>query len=431
MEECVSIALTNATSVRKAQNEVELTGKQLLQNYGQFLPNLVGTANYSYLQGNEFLTTSAPTYVTTKNYGPSIQIGTTLNLFNGLNDFASLKAALNNKDASTMTLARAKQQIVVDVTQSFLQVVLDSHLLDIAQKNLVASTERQKLLREQTRLGVRALPDLYRQEAQTSADQTYLLTTQNKRRDDEILLLRKLRLDVDGHYTFDEPNLEPPEKKDECPDEPKMIQKALDQRQDLKASQATKASADWGITAARSGFFPRLDLGFNVFQTGRAYSENFVQGIAAPALNENGVWSQLGQNTYFVVGLTLTWNLFDRFQTVQNVAAARIKYDNSDLDYTDLRLQIEGEIRKVLGDYRSSVQQLETSQKGLQSAQEAFDAVKGRYEVGASSFLDLITAQTTLVQAQSVRVQSQTDFILQKKLVEFYSGDLVVGVSQN
>jgi len=426
LPEAVRIGLQSATAVQKAKNDKDISGADLLQSYGQFLPNLVATGNYSYTSGNTYYYQSTPTLVATKNYGPSTQIGTTLNLFNGLSDFAGLKSALARQDAASMTLVRAKQQIVVDITQSYLQVVLDSHVVDIAEKNRDSSVERQTLLREQTRVGVRNLSDLYRQEAQTSADQSFLISSQNKRRDDVILLLRKLRLDVNEEYIFDEPNLEPPKISEPAPEEAPLAQKALEKRSDLTAAQARVNANDWSIKSARSGFFPKLDLGLNVFQTGRTLSQQNVAGVSLIPAAQDGAWQQLGEHTYYTVGLTLTWTLFDRFITVDNVEHARVAYDNAQLDYTDTRLQIQGEIRKVLGDYRSAVQQLDTTLKGLQAAQQAFDAVKGRYELGAASFVDLTTAQSTLVQSQTARVQSQTDYILQKKLIEFYSGDTPV-----
>ena len=49
-------------------------------------------------------------------------------------------------------MTRAKQQISLDVAQSYLQVVLDQKIIDIADKNYKASKDRQTLLEEQNSL---------------------------------------------------------------------------------------------------------------------------------------------------------------------------------------------------------------------------------------------------------------------------------------
>ena len=324
LESAVKIGLQFATRVQKAKNDVDLSGAVLLQSYGQFLPNLSANAAYSYIQGNEYFSQTTPTVVATKNYGPTTQVTTTLNLFNGLSDFSQLKAAIAHENASSLTLFRAKQQIVIDVTQGYLQTVLDSHVVEIAEKNLSASQERQKLLREQTRVGVRNLSDLYRQEAQTSADESFLLNSQNKRRDDEILLLRKLRLELDKPYEIVEPPLDPPSAKETYPQEAELTKVALEKRADLKASQSKLESAEWNIGVARSGYLPRLDLSFGVYQAGRGLSEQVVNGVSVLPYPQDSPWSQLGEHTYFLAGVTLTWNLFDRLLTAQNMSQAHV-----------------------------------------------------------------------------------------------------------
>jgi outer membrane protein len=422
LEKSISVGLKGATTVLKAKNDVDVSGTQLLESYGNFLPNIQGIANYSYTSGTNYFTTAAPTLIFAQNYGPTFTLCSTLNIFNGLSDLASLKTALNKKSASELTYERAKQQIVIDITQAYLQVVLDKQIIEIADKNLTTSEERQRLLREQTRVGVRNLADLFRQEAQTSSDKSFLISSQQKLRTDEILLLRRLRLDVTQNYDYTDAALDSTIPKEVPPPEDEMVKTALEKRVDLKASQSTFEAADWGITQARSGFLPRIDLNVTAFSLGRAIVDATVSGVDVTPQNQPSMASQLGSQTYYIAGVTLTWNLFDRFQTAYNVSQARVTSDNARLDLGDRKLQVEGEIRQVYGDYRSAIQQLEAAKIGVQAADQAYENMKGRYEVGASSFLDLSTTQTALVQAQTTLVQSEVGLFLQRKLIDFYQG---------
>ena len=107
---------------------------------------------------------------------PIIKSASTLNIFpTALRDLAGVQSgSQSSRRGRFNSEARKKQQIALDVAQSFLQVVLDQQLVRIAKKNLVASQDREKLLTEQTRVGVRNLADLFRQQAQTSADESFL-----------------------------------------------------------------------------------------------------------------------------------------------------------------------------------------------------------------------------------------------------------------
>jgi outer membrane protein len=97
------------------------------------------------------------------------------------------------------------------------------------------------------------------------------------------------------------------------------------------------------------------------------------------------------------------------------VARARADADNAEIDAVDRQKQIMAEVRQAFGDYRSALQQLETTRTGLIAAKKAFEVVQGRYEVGSASFVDLITAQSALIQAESSRAQALISFALQTR----------------
>ena len=54
----------------------------------------------------------------------------------------------------------------------------------------------------------------------------------------------------------------------------------------------------------------------------------------------------------------------------------------------------------------------------------AYEVIEGRYQVGSATFIDLITSQTALLQAESARAQALIDFMLQGKTVEFAIGGI-------
>jgi outer membrane protein len=428
LEKSIKFAIEAASSVIKASGESEISAQQLMQGYLQFAPNLAATGAYSRARGNSLLYQATPTYVDTVNHGANYAITTTLNIFNGLSDFAGLKAALNRKDAADLTLKRAKQQIALDVAQSFLQVILDQQLVRIAKKNLVASQDREKLLTEQTRVGVRNLADLFRQQAQTSADESFMATQENKQRTDELQLLQKLRLDTSVNYRLVEPKLEEEGKGDRFDDEEKLIKMAVDNRVDLTAVKERAKAASWDVTSARASYFPRLDFGASMAGLGRILDEQFVAGadVVAPFGDQRTIEDQLQHEIVYTVGVTLTWNIFDRWTTRVNTERARVNATNARVDSEDFQRQVVAEARQAWGDYRTVLQQLESSKKGLQAAQKAYEVVQGRYQVGSASFVDLTTAQAALVQAEASRAQAVIAFALQTRTMETVLGTVNV-----
>jgi outer membrane protein len=427
LEESVEIAIQTATSVLKAQNDVMSTGAQLLQAYGQFLPNLGATANYTYSNGSVFLSQSSPQLVHGSSTGAGYNITSDLNLFNGLADYSGLRSALLKKDASQLTLYRAKQQIALDIAQSFLQVVLDDKLVEINRKNLQESQERERLLQEQTKVGVRSLADLFRQQAETAQDESLLLTAENKTRQDQILFLKKLRADISKKYHFVEPPLsegDPAGKVDpRYKNESALMKSALTNRTDLKAADNQANAAHWDVKVNWASYLPKLNLVGSMISGGAYLNSTTANGATITPPEQSNLGYQLGTQIDWQIGLQLSWTLFDRFQTHENVVKAEVVADNSQLDAQDERNTVEGDVRQAYGNYLTAVQQLRASKKGLSAAQKAYEVVDGRYQVGSANFVDLITAQAALVQAESTRAQALIDFQISDRTIEFAVGE--------
>ena len=166
---CIEIALNNSTSAKKAKYNLKLQGADVLRNYGSFLPKLSFSTSYTpsalsntYIQYDP----SIPPYkIKTENASINLTLATSLNLFNGFSDYASLESALNKERAAYHTLSRALQTIIYDVTQYYYQVLLNRELLDIARENLLSIKDQLTLTDRQFQIGLKSRTDLYQQQA--------------------------------------------------------------------------------------------------------------------------------------------------------------------------------------------------------------------------------------------------------------------------
>lgn len=84
----------------------------------------------------------------------------------------------------------------------------DRRLAGVATANLALSTAREAQLAEQVRIGTKAPPDLYRQQAQARADGAAVIDANNRVQNDETALLNRLRLDATKPYVIVEPAID-------------------------------------------------------------------------------------------------------------------------------------------------------------------------------------------------------------------------------
>jgi outer membrane protein len=428
LSDSVGRALDAATTVLKARIGDRLAAEQLLQGYAQFLPNLDAAGNYSQTRGNVYYISGPPSLVDTRARGYNYQVSSVLNLFSGLSDYGSFKSALGQRKAAALTLERVRQEIVLDVAQAYLQVQLDDRVTAIADENAKASRERQSLLEQQAAVGARSLADLYRQQAQTSSDEAFLIQARNKRRDDLILLLRRLRLDLGREYVLPQVALDSAAAGGPYDDEGPLVADALDARPDLRAAWNQIQAARGAVTAAESGFLPRLDLGWSMVSESWLLNTDLDNGtnelVGLPP--QRSIGSQLSNQIDYTVGVTATWGIFDRLTTRFATKKAQAAAADAQIDYEDTRLQVEGDVKQAFGDFHAAELTLTAAREGLKAARESFAAVTERYAVSASSLLDLLTAQTALLQAESALAQAEVGFYLEGRQMEFALGRMPV-----
>ncbi len=427
LEGSIERAVKASTPILKAEKDADVRGDALLQGYLQFLPNLTVQGGYNELQGRSFLTTAAPTLVRGKSDGFNYSVTSTLNIFNGLSDYSAFKSARDKKSAADKTFERAKQAIALDIAQSFLQVILDDKLRIIAENNFKTSQDREKLLDAQTKVGSRSLSDLFRQQAQTAVDEQSLIAARNKLETDKITFLKKLRMDPRADVIFQEPKLDQDinaiRKAGEIPlNSDNLTTVALSNRPDYEASQKTASATQADVGVAQAPYYPRLDLFATYASLSRDYDYQRVNGVDVTPPDQENWRDQLADHGNTTVGLALTWSIFDRYVTTSTVAQARGVAYKAKLDAEDYRNQVIGEVRQVLNDRSTAIQQLVTTQIGVTAAQKAFEVTEGRFGVGALSFVDLSVAQTQLFQAQASFAQAIINFELQKRAMVYVLG---------
>jgi outer membrane protein len=411
-----------STEVLVASDSLRLSGARALEAYGAFLPAASLGAYALSAQGNTLLASTALQPVQVGWYSGAYSVSTALNIFNGFRDRAGLKAANFLRDASGFSLEQARQRITFDVMQSYFQLVLDHELAAVAKSNLALSRSRQAQLEGQVQVGTRSPPDLFRQRAQTAADEATVIDIDARSRTDLVGLLRRLRLEATREYSVESPQLDTTALPADSLELSALVSRALANRPDLLGAQSRKSAADANVDRATGGYLPQVVLGatFGVFA--RDYEWERQNGVSQLTTPQRAIGPQLDSQGLGVVTLGIVWPIFDQFQTRFDVERARAVAHLSTLAAQDSRLQVLGDVRQATDDYRAAVEKLRATDTGLVSAQEAFDAVSARYDVGLGQFLDVQVAQTALAEAQSQRAVASVNLVLRRQVLRFVTG---------
>jgi NodT family efflux transporter outer membrane factor (OMF) lipoprotein len=161
----------------------------------------------------------------------------------------------------------------------------------------------------------------------------------------------------------------------------------LERRPDIAANERLMAQANAQIGVATSAYYPTLTL-------------SAAAGFESSSLSKWLTWPY----RFWSVGPTLAETLFDaglRRATVQQYQAA---YDQTVANYRQTVLSAFGQVEDNLSALRILASEIQQQDQAVSSAQRLLSIATDRYRLGIDPYLDVITAQTTLLGAQQTAV---------------------------
>jgi NodT family efflux transporter outer membrane factor (OMF) lipoprotein len=162
----------------------------------------------------------------------------------------------------------------------------------------------------------------------------------------------------------------------------------LQRRPDIAAAERRVAGSNADIGEAVSAFYPDLMLS----ASGGFESSNIGSWLSLPS-------------RFWAIGPALVGTIFDGGRRKQGVNAAQARYDESVADYRQTVLTAFQEVEDNLNATRTLANEAQTQQRAVDSAERALQIALNRYQAGAVSYLDVVTAQSTALSNERVAAQ--------------------------
>jgi len=166
----------------------------------------------------------------------------------------------------------------------------------------------------------------------------------------------------------------------------------LERRPDIASSERRVAEANAEIGVAKAAFYPSLTL-------------NAAAGLESSSIVSWFSWPA----RFFSLGPTLSQTLFDKGRrkavTEQSLAA----YDSNVAGYRQSVLTAFQEVEDNLAALRILSREREQQEAAIKSSERTVELANDRYKAGIDSYLNVITAQTTLLTNQRTEVNLQME----------------------
>ena len=175
----------------------------------------------------------------------------------------------------------------------------------------------------------------------------------------------------------------------------------LNNRPDVHYAEMTLAQCFYDTQAARSKFYPNISISGS-----GAFTNNSGGGIVNP-----GKW------LLQAIG-SLVQPIFQNGQLVAGLKVAKAQQEQAYNTWQNAVLSAGSEVSNALVLYNSSDEKSKLEQKQIESLTKNVEYTKDLFSMGSSTYLEVITAQQSLLNAELSKVQD--DFYKMQAVVNLY-----------
>ena len=401
LDEAVRLARRNSPLAIQARNAVRQNAASVRTNYSEFLPSLSFNTGANRSGGNATNPdgTIRP-FVNRWSYNRGLS--TNLQLFNGGQRFFNLRAAQANVDASEAAEIEQSFAVALSVKQQYYAVLAARESESAARQQLEQANQQLRAAIARVAAGAATRSDSLRSSIQVGNARLAILTAENNLRNGNAALSRLVGsiaivtatasdTSETGTITVADDDLF------------RLVEEGPAVRQSLSQVAAAKQSS----RASKGSYLPTMSMGYN-----------FSGNAASEAFQLSGQDFRSSRRTSFSV----SFPIFNGLGREENVVRARITEENAQASLRDARLNARQQMIQQLGAFRTAEARVEIQLASVAAGDEDLRVQQERYNLGASTLLDLLTSQTTLDEARQSLIQARLDARIAKAQIEALIG---------
>lgn len=408
LQRCINHAIEHNLNIKqkeaaRSQSEVELNTAQWSR-----LPNLNGNVGQSLNFGRALQADN--TYGNRNTRNTNFSLGTNIPLFTGMQIPNNIALSKLNLKAATEDLAKAKEDISIQVASYFLQVLFNEELLKVARNQVELSQEQLEKKVAFFKNGKASEAEVLEAKSRLAQDQLSMVQTENNYQLALLDLSQLLELPSPKDFRISVPDIKNISAELSLPEE--VYAQAMMNKPAIKAAQYRVQGAEKSIRIAQSAYYPQLSFG-----AGLGTNYYHLSGIENASFGEQ--WKE-NMNKYLQVSLSMP--LFNRFQTRNRVKSARIQHTALSWQLEESKKALYKEIQQAYYNALAAESKYKSSQSASESAEASFRLMSEKYANGKASATEYNEMRAAWMKALSDGIQAKYEFVYRSKILDFYKG---------
>lgn len=443
LNESIQIALENnldLQSVKLAERRSNVNFRRAKLN---LLPDINGNYNLGVSNGRS-IDPYTNQYINRELTFSNAGLGLDLTVFGGFQALNRIKQTRLNLQASQMEIEEARQNLILNVTLTYLQVLNNKDLVQLAANRIETTMEQVNRLRILYNEEVGNPADFTDIQGQSAIDRTNLIQAQNSLRSSLLDLVQLLNLEteisVEDIIVLNDFEVYPL-----TPEE--IYAEALNNLATFKARELRVEAARKGVHVARSSYIPTISLfgqlntnyssAAQIFlETGTRKVETggiiTIDGQEIPVLADQPVFAgegiayndQFTNNLNSAVGVSVRVPILNGLEVRNNVALEKINLQESMVALENTRLEFRQSIEQAYNDMMAAFSRYEILQGQVDAYEESFRINEIRFNSGVSTIVEYTISKNNLDNARINLANARYEYLLRVKVLDYYRGEV-------
>jgi outer membrane protein len=402
LTEAIRLAQQNSVTSVQARGSVRTSDAAVKQSYAAFLPTFSVSAGTNHQSGDRFDTQGNLVPFTGNPTNYSTGLSSSLQLFDGGRRFFDVKRTRADVDAAEAGETVSKYQVALQVKQQYYNILAARESQSAAQAQIDQAQQQLKASSLRLRAGAATVSDSLRSVVALGNARLALLTAGNNLRVANATLSRLIA----SPRTVTAASSDTLDQQVVIPDISELTP-LVDRAPAIKQADAQLASAHASLRSAKTSFLPTVNMNFN--RSGSGLDPAFGIGDKRYAYNQS-------------LSFSLNFPLFNNLSREVNVARAIVAEDVAEASLRDARLLAHQTLVQSLGQMKTAQEQVAIQTNSVAAAIEDLRVQQRRYELGATTLLDLLTSQTQLDNARTALIRARYDYRVARAQLEALIG---------
>lgn len=424
LEECIKYALDNNIQIKQQIIQTEYQKNALDLSRLSLLPTINGSATHNYSFGRALDETTYQYTENEKIRSNNFYIGGGMELFNGLQNYNTIKKSKYNLLASQEDLKNIQDNIALTVALDYLQVLLNRELATATENQLMITKQQIEKTRKMVEAGSMARGNLLQIEAQAAQEELQLINIKNQLDISVLNLTQLLELKSPEGFSVVVPEIPLDTNTVITGTVNEIYETALGNRPEVKSAEYLLTASEYDMKIAKGSRSPRLSLN-NSFSTGYSDIRKRVTGVdplTGPVYGTYSFADQISDNINYGIGFSLNLPILNGWQINKNISNSKLNVENRQYTLEGTKKQLYKNIQQSYADAGAALKKYAASVKAVASTEESFRYTEQKFNVGMVTPVDYNAAKTQLLNAQSDMSQAKYEFIFKTKVLDFYKG---------